>query len=86
MTFSVALDALKKGEKVSRHGWNGKRQFVYLVPASRYTAMTDAAKEFADEDGKVQYGAYFAIRTNYGIMNTWVLSVSDLVAEDWYIL
>jgi len=32
LSFGAALEALKKGLKVSRTGWNGKGSFIYLVP------------------------------------------------------
>ena len=32
MTFGIAIEALKKGKKVARAGWNGKGMFLYYVP------------------------------------------------------
>lgn len=34
MDFGKALAALKAGEKVSRHGWNGKGQYIELASQS----------------------------------------------------
>ena len=86
MNFSTALMALKEGHKLTRKGWNGKNQFVYLVPANKYDAITEAAKSIADEDGKVSYRAYFALRTAQGDVCTWAPSVSDCLAEDWEVV
>jgi len=86
MKFSVALYALEEGRKVTRTGWNGKGQFVYLVPADKYPAKTDAAKSIADENGLVSYRPYFALRTAQGDVSTWVPSVSDCLADDWEVL
>ena len=86
MGFEEALIALKEGKKVSRKGWNGKNQFVYLVPANRYDATTDVAKKIADVDGKVSYRAYLALRTVQGDIATWTPSVSDCLADDWIII
>ena len=86
LNFGEALEALKKGKKVARKGWNGKGQFVYYVPADRYVAKTEAAKEIAAEDGKVSYRAYLALRTAQGDIATWVPSISDCLAEDWHIV
>ena len=83
MNFGQALELLKQGKKVCRTNWNGKNQFVYLVPADRYIAKTEAAKQIADKDGKVSYRAYMALRTAQGDVATWVPSVSDCLAEDW---
>ena len=30
MTFGDAIEALKKGKKVTRKGWNGKGMFLWL--------------------------------------------------------
>jgi hypothetical protein len=81
--FSQALHELKQGRPMSRSGWNGKNMFVYMVPANSYPAQTGVAKEHFGEDAMVPYGAYFAIKGVDGIVNTWVPSVSDLLADDW---
>ena len=86
MKFGEALEELKKGVKVARDGWNGKGMFVYLVPAGRFAAYTEVAKDIADEDGKVNYNSYFAIRTTNGTVSTWVPSVNDCLSEDWFIV
>jgi len=31
MTFGEALEELKNGNLVSRHGWNGSGQYIFLV-------------------------------------------------------
>lgn len=74
------------GEKFARRNWNGPNQYIYYVPAGRYDAITDAAKEIADEDGKVSYRPYLALKTVDGSIATWVPSISDLLANDWYIV
>ena len=53
MKFGEALEELKKGVTVARDGWNGKGMFVYLVPAGRFAAYTEVAKDIAYEDGNV---------------------------------
>lgn len=34
LTFGLAIEALKKGFKVARKGWNGKGMYLYYVPAT----------------------------------------------------
>ena len=84
--FGEALRRAKVGKKVARIGWNGTGQFVYYVPEDRYVAKTEAAKGIAGEDGKVAYRAYLALKTAQGDIATWVPSVSDCLAEDWFIV
>lgn len=86
MKFEYALALLKTGAAMTRTHWNGAGQFVYLVPADRYEAKTNIAKSIADKDGKVNYNAYFALRTVNGMISTWVPSVTDLLAEDWEVV
>lgn len=85
MNFGKALAALKDGQAVYRSGWNGDNMFVYMVPANAYPAMTGVAKEYF-KDAPVPYEAYFAIKNTKDSVNTWVPSVSDLLAEDWEVI
>ena len=84
LTFGLAVEALKRGFKVDRFGWNGRGMFIYYVPANMYPATTDAAKEeFGD---LVPYNAYLAIRNVNGTVSTWVPSINDVLADDWQII
>lgn len=86
MNFGEALEALKAGKKVARAGWNGKGMFLYHVPANRYQAITEAAKGIAGNDGKVEYGAYIAMKTAQGNVVPWLASQTDMLAEDWLVI
>ena len=86
MTFGLALEALKRGARVARAGWNGKGMFAYLVPANSYPAQTGAAKAFFGEGGMVPYNAYLALKGADDTVSTWAPSGSDALAEDWLIV
>ena len=86
MSFGLAIEAMKKGKKVARRGWNGKGMFLYYVPEGRYPARTDAAKSIAEEDGKVDYGAYIAMKTVQGNIVPWLASQTDMLADDWEVV
>ena len=67
--FSVALELLKQGKKLARTGWNGKGLYVEL-----------------DKGGNYQFSEilpFFVIKNSLNSFNTWVPSVSDLLADDW---
>lgn len=84
MNFGLAVEALKKGLKVTREGWNGKGLFLYHVPANIYPAQTEVAKAaFGDV---VPYEAYIAMKTVRGTVQTWTASQSDVLANDWQIV
>jgi hypothetical protein len=85
MTFGLAVEAMKRGEKVVRAGWNGKGMFAYLVPANSYPAQTGAAKSHFGEGQLVPYNAYMALKGADGTVSTWAPSGSDALAEDWAI-
>ena len=86
MTFGLALDAMRKGMRVARKGWNGKGMFVYLVPAASYPAQTGAAKAYFGDVAMVPYNAYFAIKNVNDTVSTWVPSVNDCLSEDWIVV
>ncbi len=84
LPFGLAVEALKKGKKVARAGWNGKGMFLYHVPAGVYTTVTDIARaEFGET---VQYGAYLAMKTAQGNVVPWLASQTDVLADDWTIV
>ena len=86
MNFGLAIEAAKKGAKITRRGWNGKGMYLYYVPEGRYPARTDAAKSIATEDGKVDYGAYIAMKTAQGNVVPWLASQTDILADDWEVV
>lgn len=84
--FGAALDAMKAGCAVARKGWNGSGMFAYFVPSNSYPAQTGVAKSHFGEGAMVPYGAYLAIKTTSGAVNTWAPSVGDVLAGDWFIV
>lgn len=86
MTFGMAIEAMKKGEKVAREGWNGKGMFAYYVPANAYPAQTKAAKSHFGQDGMVPYRAYIALKTAQEDIAMWSPSGSDALAIDWMVV
>lgn len=86
LTFGLAVEALKKGAKVARTGWNGKGLFVYLVPENSYPAQTGVAKAFFGEGALVPYSAYLALKGADGVVNTWAPSCGDALADDWQVV
>ncbi|ENH6340918.1 DUF2829 domain-containing protein [Burkholderia vietnamiensis] len=84
--FGAALASLKTGARVARAGWNGKGQFVYLVPAASYPVQTGAAKAHFGEGSLVPYNAYLALKGVDDTVSTWVPSVTDCLAEDWHVV
>ena len=92
LKFGEALEALKKGEKIAREGWDGKNMFLFLLPAGRIpkTAIHDPAlKEVLENNGCDHFEALGAIRMKTAddkILTGWLASQTDLLSEDWLIL
>lgn len=73
LTFSEVLNGLKAGRKYQRRGWNGKDLYVQLHGSLPAVTLT----------GDPKYIDKFFVIVNGERVNTWVPSVSDLLAEDW---
>lgn len=88
MTFGLAIEALKRGHKVSRKGWNGKDMFLYYVPANSYPATRNTLNTMVGmfPDDMVPYGAYIAMKTAQNNVVPWLASQTDVLAEDWGIV
>lgn len=86
LTFGLAIEACKRGAKITRAGWNGKGMFLYHVPADYYPVKTNAAKSFFGDNSLVPYRAYIAMKTVDNDVVPWVASQSDILATDWSIL
>lgn len=92
LKFGEAIELLKKGEMLCREGWNGR--FVFMqVPATvpkqfitKMTSLPDSVKaEFAWRMNDISYANQIAIVHPSNEIYGWVASVSDSLAEDWYI-
>jgi hypothetical protein len=85
LSFGLAIEALKMGQKVTRLGWNGKGMFLYYVPAASYPAARNTLETMRGQfpDDMVPYRAYIAMKTAQGDVVPWVASQSDVLADDW---
>ncbi len=66
--FGWALNQIKVGKQVTRLGWNGKGQYIAMLPAKYAGTMTRA---------------YIFIKTVDDDMVPWVASQTDLLSNDW---
>lgn len=93
MNFGQALEELKQGNKVARHGWNGKGMFVYLVtgneisvPNLRNEALKHVGMNRATAD-KVKINSHIDMQAADGsIVVGWLASQTDMLAEDWEVI
>lgn len=97
LTFGLALEALKRGQKVAREGWNGKGMFLFLLPAGNIpkSAIHDPAlRKVIDEhcEGDT-FPALPSIRMwtvnaegRRAVLTGWLASQTDMLSEDWLIV
>jgi hypothetical protein len=78
MTFGLAIEALKRGHKVSRSGWNGKGMWLYFIPASHW----ETTRGLELLDGLPWIG----MKTVDDKFVPWLASQTDVLAEDWGIV
>ncbi len=77
MSFGEAIEALKKGKKVARWGWNGQGIYIEL--------------QRPDEHSKMTQPYIYMVTTGLVTDNPdavkglvpWVASQTDILAEDW---
>lgn len=92
MNFGLALEAVKKGAKVARDGWNGKDMWVAYSPGSIGLSpdafWSPANRMFAAEcDSPVPVLPCLTMKTVAGeIVMGWLASQTDMLATDWYIV
>ena len=77
MTFGQAIEAMKRGAKVSRAGWNGKGLWLELQAPNSNSKMTLPYIFMSyPSDAKTTPGARVP----------WLASQTDMLAEDWAIV
>lgn len=91
MTFGFAIEALKKGFKVARKGWNGKGMYLWLKPA--ITIKSDwckdpMLKEIVDGNGgeAEALGTICMKTADNKILTGWSGNQIDVLSEDWIIV
>lgn len=85
MIFGQALEAVKQGTRIARTGWNGKDQYVILIPGAHLAKS--AGYGFGEAMGEFAFGDVLALKNAQGVMQPgWVPSQGDLFAQDWYVI
>lgn len=91
LTFGLAVEALKKGEKLARAGWNGKGMFVYLVRETlvdKEFLRNEASRvPICDNTDVAHFNAHIDMKTADGsVCVGWSASQTDMFAEDWQVV
>ena len=78
--FGDAIRYLKRGLKVARKGWNGKKQYIQLASGISY--VTADGQLVNCEHDAIGNQAIAFIGTS-GVQMGWLASQADMLAEDW---
>ena len=79
-SFGEAIKYLKRGMKVARKGWNGKKQYIQLATGISYKA-TDGEIVNCEHDAIGNMAIAF-VGTS-GVQMGWLASRADMLADDW---
>lgn len=71
LSFGEALFNIRAGERVSRRGWNGTNMWIAL--------------QTPDENSKMSK-PYIFMKTAQEDLIPWVVSQSDMLTDDWYVV
>lgn len=96
MSFGLAIEAMKKGHKVARKGWNGKNMWiVYMTPMhlpayntqGTVRKVNDRTANLIGEDTPLNTLGYIAMWTaNKEWLPGWLASQTDMLSDDWEIV
>lgn len=71
LNFGLALEAAKKGGRITRCGWNGRGMFVFLRKGAEDVFELD----------------HLCLKTAEGMYCIgWLASQTDMLADDWFLL
>lgn len=91
LSFGQAIEALKRGQRVSRVGWNGKGMYLWLLPAADVKAewcKEPHLKTLAEANGGTiqALGSIRMLTADKKVLTGWLASQTDILAEDWCII
>jgi len=88
LNFGLAIEALKKGHKIARKGWNGKDMWIALMPSLylKSDKVNGRTKKHIGNNN-LDCQPYIVLWTAQNKWQPgWVASQQDVLAEDWIIL
>ena len=83
MTFGIAVEALKAGQRVARAGWNGKGMWLAFVKGYEYDPVMGGAGVHILGCKKLPW---IGMKTADHAFVPWLASQTDMLAEDWVIV
>ena len=79
-SFGDAIKYVKRGLKLKRKGWNGKKQYIQLATGISYK---DASGDVINSEHDAIGNMAIAFVGTSGVQMGWLASQADMLAEDW---
>ena len=79
-SFGEAIKYMKRGMRVARKGWNGKKQYIQLATGISYK---NAQGEIVNCEHDAIGNQAIAFVGTSGVQMGWLASQADMLAEDW---
>lgn len=98
MNFGQALECIKKGYRVARKGWNGKKMCIFLTRGSvvyykdlkehnQYALACARSEEIKGENTLVRINDHIdMVAADGSLVIGWLASQTDMLSEDWEIV
>jgi hypothetical protein len=91
MTFGLAIEALKKGFKVARAGWNGKGMWLMFIHGKEMQIHNHGFGPINEFDHDWQnrvpkFCPWIGMKTADNGFVPWLASQTDVLADDWQIV
>lgn len=98
MNFGHAIEALKRGQRVARAGWNGKGMWLVLVPGQKDVLLregTPYAQALAGNEhvagDRIEILPHIDMWTTNAdgrraMLPGWLASQTDMLSDDWNIV
>jgi len=89
MNFGLAIEAMKKGKKVARHGWNGVDMFLFLVTYKEGTVqlLPGTSPKPGTAVKTAPLLPHINMKTADGSVAVgWLASQTDMLSDDWFIV
>ena len=86
MPFGLAIEAMKKGKRVKRKGWNGKNQYIQLATGISYKSADGEivnCEHDAIGNQAIAFVGTSGVQMGWLASQGWLASHADMLAEDW---
>ena len=85
MSFGLAIEAMKKGKKVARRGWNGKGMFLFLGTDIELHTEADLSC-VSNLEGDLTLPSIVMKTADDHFCVGWLASQTDMLADDWEVV